>query len=122
MGAKIETENSHRVWKKSYLQLYNKSSDENIENINSSLKEITLRMCRVNAPPVVNENVENGQDNNEKRSRPLSLESNGNHPASPKADQRHDEPGDGPLTLNHKPKEKENEEDTTYKLKAADYM
>lgn len=52
------------------------------------LEEITLRVRRVNAPPVVYEDVEDGEENDEERSRPLGLETEGNHDASTKTDQR----------------------------------
>lgn len=90
------------------------------ENAIGSLKEITLWMRGVNAPPVIDEDVEDWKDNNEERSRPLGLEPNSNHSARRKADQGHNETGDRPSSLNHKTKEEENEEYTAYKLKAVE--
>jgi hypothetical protein len=79
-------------------------------------------MCRVNAPPVVDEYVEDRQDDNKERSWPLRLEPNSNHTACSKANQWHNETRERPLALNHKPKEKENEQHTTYELEAVEDM
>ena len=72
-------------------------------------------MCRVNSPPVVGKDVEDAQHNNEKRGRPLGFEPNSYHDARGKANNRNKDADKAPFSLENKPKEKENEENSASK-------
>ena len=65
------------------------------------------------APPVVDEDVEDGQCNDQERRGPLSLETDCNHDACRETNEGHQEPNDTPFTPNHETNEKEDKEDTT---------
>lgn len=66
-------------------------------------------------PPVVGENVEDAQNNDQERSGPLGLETNRNHGASDKTNYGNQKAHKAPLTLNDETKEEENQENATSK-------
>ena len=64
-------------------------------------------MRTVHAPPVVDEDIEYAQNNDQESSRPFCLEANGYHGARSKTNYRCDETSDTPFALNHVSKEEE---------------
>lgn len=82
------------------------------------LQEITLRMLRVNAPPVVDEHIEHGQQKDEERARPLGLETHGNHATRAQTDDGHKDPSNGPIPLDYEADKQEDEENTASELEA----
>lgn len=77
------------------------------------LQKVPLWVCRWNSPPVVSEDIEDAEDNNKKYGRPFGFETNGNHNTCTKTNDRHEDTGDGPCSLDNEAEEEENEEDTT---------
>jgi len=69
----------------------------------------------VHAPPVVGKDVENTEDQNEERCRPLSLETNSNHDAGTKTNDRNKDSDQAPFTLDDETKEKEDKKHTASK-------
>ena len=53
----------------------------------SSLEEVTLRVCGVDAPEVVDEDVEDTEHDDEECASPLGLEADSNHCAGTKTDE-----------------------------------
>ena len=82
------------------------------------LEEVPLRVRGVNAPPVVDEHVENAKHHNKEPCRPLRLEADRHHDARREADDRHEQASDAPGTTEDKSDEEENEEDTPCKQEA----
>lgn len=76
-------------------------------------------MCRADAPPVVDEDVEDAERDDEERSRPFRLESYRYHTARRQSNDGHEEPRDGPCTPDHEPDEQENQQYTTSKQEAS---
>lgn len=68
-------------------------------------QEVSLGMRRVNAPPVVNEDVEDAQDDHQERGRPFGLEPDGYHDASRKAHNGDKYTCNTPLALENEPDE-----------------
>ena len=64
-------------------------------------------MCAVHAPPVVDEDVEYTQNNDQEGGRPFCLEANCYHGARGKTNEGYDEASYAPFALNHVPEEKE---------------
>lgn len=77
-------------------------------------------MRRVNAPPVVDENVEDTEENHKEARRPLGFEANRNHSASCKSKDRHKCARNRPFPVEHKPDEKEDQEYTAHELEATE--
>ena len=74
-----------------------------------SLEEVTLRVRRVDTPPVVDEHVEDGEHNDKECRRPLGLEADSNHYARDQTNDRNEDTSDAPLALDHETQEEENE-------------
>ena len=72
----------------------------------------------MNAPPVVDKDVEDAKEKDEEAGAPLCLESNGHHDASTETDERDDDASERPRALEDEADEEEDEEDTTGKLEA----
>lgn len=70
-------------------------------------------MSRVDAPPVVSEDVEHAEDEDKECSRPLGLEANGDHNTSPETNNRDDDAGNSPLALEDEANEQEDQENTS---------
>lgn len=83
-----------------------------------SLEEVALGVVAGDAPPVVDEHVEYGEQDDEERGRPLGLEADGDHPARDEAEDGDEHAGDGPFALDDEPDEKEDEEDSSDELEA----
>jgi hypothetical protein len=81
-------------------------------------EEVSLGVRRVNAPPVVDEHVENAQQGDEETRAPLCLESNGDHDAGTETNDRDEHSGKGPFALEDEADEEEDEEDSTGELEA----
>ena len=75
------------------------------------LQEIPLRMRRVHRPPVVHDNVEARQYEDEERGGPFGFEPDGDHDAGDEADDGDEDASDGPLALDDEAEEEEDEED-----------
>lgn len=105
-----------RVWKKSYLQ---KGSGKALKNDRIHiLKEVSLGVLVVDAPPVVNEYVEDREDDYEEAGGQFRLEPNCNHDASGETDEGEEEAEECPLSLKDYSDEQEDEEDTSSQLEA----
>jgi len=72
-------------------------------------------MGGVNAPPVVCENIEDTQNDDEEDSRPFDFEANSDHDTGGETEEEDKHPRDTPFALNDKFKEEEDEEDTAGK-------
>jgi len=70
----------------------------------------------VNAPPVVDCDIEDREKENEEGCGPLGLETNRNHDTGHKSNYGNKDSGHAPGTLKDESNEKENEENTTCKL------
>jgi hypothetical protein len=66
----------------------------------------------VDAPPIVDENIEYTQDENEERRGPLGLEANSNHRAGGETNQRDKRTSNAPLATECETNEKEDKQDT----------
>jgi hypothetical protein len=64
----------------------------------------------VNAPPVVDENVENREKNDQEARGPLGLEANSNHSTCHKTHDGHKRTRGSPFTTERKSNEKEDQE------------
>ena len=71
------------------------------------LEEISLWVCTVHAPPVVDEDVEDTQDKDKEGRGPLGLEADGNHRAGGKTNERDKEASNAPFTPEGKANEQE---------------
>ncbi len=69
-------------------------------------------MRRVDAPPVVDEDVEDAERANQERSGPFRLEANCNHDARREPDHRDEKPCNAPLSPEDETDEEEDEQDT----------
>lgn len=69
----------------------------------------------MDTPPVVDEDVEYGQREDQERGGPLGLETDCNHDACRKTDEGHEEPDEAPFTPDHEPNKEEDQEDATSK-------
>ena len=78
----------------------------------SSLEEVTLRVGGVDAPEVVDEDVEDTENDDEECASPLGLEADCNHDTCTQAHDRDEDTHDGPLTLDDESEEEEDEENT----------
>lgn len=72
----------------------------------------------MHAPPVVDEDVEDGEESDKEACTPLGLESDGDHDAGDKTDERDDDTGKCPVALEDESNEQEDEEDTASELNA----
>lgn len=79
-------------------------------------EEITLRVLVMNAPPVVNEYVEDGEEDDQESSRPFRLESKDNHDTSRQTNEGKCETNKRPLSLESNSNEKEDEKYTSGQL------
>lgn len=95
-------------------------SDTNVGVISNSLEKVTLRMCTMYAPPVVGKDVEDTQDDDQERSRPLGFEANSDHDASGKTEKRDKDTTYAPLALEDEANEQEYEQDTAGEEEAGD--
>ena len=77
------------------------------------LQEVALRVCRVNTPPVVDEYVESAESHDQERCRPLRLETNSDHNASRKTDNRDEQPSNAPLSTEDEADKQEDEQDAS---------
>lgn len=77
-------------------------------------------MRGVHAPPVVRENVEDTQNNDEEDGRPLGFEANGYHTAGTETEERHKHPCDAPCALKDESEEQKDEENTTSEQEATE--
>jgi len=69
-------------------------------------------VCRVHAPPVVNEHVEDTQNHHEEDGGPLGFEADGDHPAGSETEKGDNHSCDAPCALDAESEEQEDEEDT----------
>ena len=76
------------------------------------LEEVALRVRAVNAPPVIDEDVENAEDDDQERGGPLRLETDGDHRACCETDQGHEDTTDAPFTAEGEADEEEDKQDT----------
>jgi hypothetical protein len=88
------------VWKKSYLetrkgQLKARTSKMALD----PLEEIALGVSRVDGPPVIHRDIEDGEENDEECRSPSGLEANGDHDTSGETHDRYDDTSEGPLAL-----------------------
>lgn len=70
-------------------------------------------MLIMHAPPVVHDDIEDGENNDEESGGPLGLESERNHDTGRKTNERKDDTGKCPFTLESNSNEQEDQEDTT---------
>ena len=84
------------------------------------LEEVPLRVRGVNAPPVVDEHVENAKHHNKEPCRPLRLEADRHHDARREADERDENAYDAPLALEDEADEEEDQKDTAREEEATD--
>lgn len=70
----------------------------------------------MNAPPVVNENIESGEQQHEERSTPLCLEANRDHDACSQSKNGNNDTCNVPVALEDEADEQEDEEHTSSKL------
>ena len=75
------------VWKKSYLKEV--ISESYLSKTFNSLKEVTLVMMGLHAPPIIREHIEGAQYDDKERCRPLGLETNSYHDTGHKAHERY---------------------------------
>lgn len=66
-------------------------------------------MRAIDAPPVVDEDIERAEHNHEERSGPLRLEADGNHCARAEPNKRDKYATDAPFTSEHESDEQEDE-------------
>ena len=83
------------------------------------LEEITLGVFVVYSPPIIHEDVEQREDNDEETSRPLGLEPDYHHDASRKADKREDDTSEIPFPLEGYSNKQEDQENSAYQLETA---
>jgi hypothetical protein len=86
------------------------------------LQEIPLRVCRVNAPPVVCKDVEDTENDDKEPGGPLGLEANGDHDTGGETEDGDNHSHEGPLTLDNESEEEEDEEHTTGQEEAETYQ
>ena len=72
----------------------------------------------MNAPPVVDEDIESTQDQDKEGRRPLRLETNGNHRAGGETNERDEGASNAPFATEGKADEEEDEKDTAGKQEA----
>ena len=82
------------------------------------LEEIALGMSGVDSPPVVDQNVEDGEENDEECRGPSCFEAHGDHDAGGETHDRHDDTCKGPLALEDHTDEEEYEKHAARQLKA----
>ena len=82
------------------------------------LEEITLGMSTVDGPPVVNQNVEDGEENDEECRRPSGFEAHSDHDAGGETHDRHDDTCKGPLALEDDTDEEEYKKHPARQLEA----
>ena len=75
-------------------------------------------MRTVDAPPVVDEHVEDTQNDDKERRRPLGLETNRNHRAGGKTNKRDQRTPNAPFASERETDEQEDEEDTACQQEA----
>lgn len=75
-------------------------------------------MSRVDVPPIVNQNVEYGEENDEECRSPSGLEAHSNHDTCGKTHDRHDHTRKGPLALEDDTNEEEYKKHTARQLEA----
>lgn len=101
------------VWKKSYLGT--QVSGRNDKSSRYLLEEVTLRMFTMYAPPVVGKDIEHAQDDDQKGCGPLGFETDSDHDACGKTEERDEYTTYTPFALKNESKEQENEQDTSSK-------
>lgn len=82
------------------------------------LEEVTLGVGRVDAPPVVDEHIEDTEEGDKETGAPLCLEPNGDHDASTETDDRDEDSSERPASLEDESDEEEDEEDSAGELEA----
>ena len=82
------------------------------------LEEIPLWVRAINAPPIIDKDIEGTEDNHEECRRPFGLETDGNHSASGKTNQRDKCSRNAPLSPKHKSDEEEDEQNTSCEQEA----
>jgi hypothetical protein len=87
-----------------------------------ALQEITLGVCRVNAPPVVCKDVEDTENEHKETGRPLGLEPNRDHDTGSETKDGDNHSHEGPLTLDDESEEEEDQEHTTGQEEAETYQ
>lgn len=70
----------------------------------------------MHAPPVVHDDIEDGEEDDQECGRPLGLETHGDHDAGGEPDQREDQSCKGPLSLEGDSDEKEDQKDSACQL------
>lgn len=85
-------------------------------------EEIPLRVSRVDAPPVVNEDVEDAQKSDKETGTPLGLEADGDHDTGAQTNDGDDDTGERPVPLENKTDEEEDEENSARELEAVDTL
>lgn len=96
----------------------NNATPRGSRSVQHSLQKITLRMSRMNAPPVVDKHIERAQDEDEESSRPLGFEPYRDHAARSQPYDRHQHSCDAPLSLNDESQKEEDKQDATRKKEA----
>lgn len=69
-------------------------------------------------PPVVGENIEGAEDENQECSRPFGLEANRDHSTCAQTDDRDKQTCNAPFALDNESQEQEDEQDTASKQEA----
>lgn len=80
------------------------------------LQEVPLVVLLVQAPPVVDEDVEQAEEDDEESGRPLGLETDDDHATGDEAKDGNDDAGKGPFTSNEEADKEEDEQDSTCQL------
>jgi hypothetical protein len=93
--------------------------NQRTKRFSNVLEEISLSVCGVHAPPVVRENVEDAQDDNEERGRPLGFEADGDHDTGGETKDGDEYARDAPIPLQNESDEKENEKDASSEKETA---
>lgn len=79
-----------------------------------------MRVCRVHAPPVVDEHVEKAQHQYQETCRPFRLKPDGDHDTGREPDDGYEYASDAPFALKDESNEEENEEHATCEEEAWD--
>lgn len=86
------------------------------------LEKVPLRVSSVDAPPIVNEDIEDAQKSDKETGTPFGLKAHGDHDTGAQTDDGDDDTGEGPVALEDETNEKEDEEDSAGKLEAVDRL
>lgn len=70
----------------------------------------------MDAPPIINEDIEHREQDDEEGGGPLGFEAHRDHAARDEPEDRDEYPGEGPCTLEHEPQEQEDQQDAADEL------